>query len=83
MPQTPAGNGKEVFFRWINMDGYGAAIDEALQLSVDIHARPATSALTVDNGTAIGAKKTSDNGFFRGITIAFYRERPPVAGLWR
>jgi hypothetical protein len=73
---------KGFLFDGINMYGYGAAIDKALQFSFDIHARPASSPLTVNNSAAIGAKKTSDNGFLRGIAIAFYRERLPVAGLW-
>src|SRR5664280_935974 len=93
-PKRTSGSGKRIcrsprqvmvkwfFFDWINMDGYGAAIDKALQFSFDIHARPASSPLTVNNSAAIGTKKTFDNGFLRGIAIAFYCERLPVAGLW-
>jgi hypothetical protein len=54
------------------MDGYGAAIDEAAQLSVDIHARPAHSPLTVRNKATLGAKKTFNNASLMEIAPAFY-----------
>ena len=59
-------------FDRINMDGYGAAIDEAAQISVDIHARPALSPFTVRNNAILGAKKAFDYGFLMTIALVFY-----------
>ena len=54
------------------MDGNGAAIDKALQFSVDIHARPALSPLTVRNNARLGAEKAFNNGFLMTIALVFY-----------
>jgi hypothetical protein len=63
---------KGFLFDWIDMYGYGAAINETAQLSVDIHSRPALSPLTVRNDTTLGAKKAFDDGFLMEIAFAFY-----------
>jgi hypothetical protein len=63
---------KGFLFDRVNMGGYGAAIYEAAQLSVDIHARPALSPLTVRNNATLGAKKAFDDGFLMEIALAFY-----------